>query len=118
MTTIVDAVATLKAAVETVEGLQCYTEPDKNANPPCVFIDLPQLSWETFNTAQPTDATFILYLVVSANGYSLATLEPLLQQLVTALWDVTDAVVTAAIPGSWGAAPALPAYVLTVEMGL
>lgn len=115
MTTIVDAVATLKAAVETVEGLQCYTEPDSNPNPPCVVIGPPQLAWETFNTPKPNEATFNLYLVVSANGYSLAALEPLIEQVATALWDVTDAVVTGAVPGAWDA---LPAYVLTVEMGL
>lgn len=116
--TIVEAVALLKAAVQTVDGLQCYTEPDVTANPPCVIVGPPQLAWTAYNSGRPDQATFLLYLVVSANGYSLAALEPLLEQVASALWNVTDVVVTSAVPGSWGDNPALPAYVLTVEMGL
>lgn len=117
---IVDTAARLKAMIESVvDGVQVYTETDAALNLPAIVIAPPQLNWTTFNGVLPDQGTFLVYLMVSANGYSISQLEPLLEQVAAAVADDPDSALTEAVPGSYRNSGAeLPAYVLTLEAGL
>lgn len=120
MSAIADKAAEIKAALQTVSGLSVYTEVDANPNVPCVYIGVPQLTWTRFNGSGADQATFPLAVVVAMNGYSMATMEPLIDQIADALAADPDSALTEGAPASWPIGPqtSLPAYVLTLETGL
>lgn len=116
--TIQNRVAELRDALSTIVGLSIYTEPDKNPNVPALYIGPPQLTWSVYNRARPDQMSFSLWLVVAANGYSVAVLEPLLDAISDALASQPDAVLMQAVPSSWPAGGSnIPAYLLTLEAG-
>lgn len=115
---ILDTTNAIAAALRTIGGLSVYTEMDASPNVPAVYIGPPELSWTVYNSARPDQLTFRLYLVVASNGYSVAALEPLLDQISDALASQTDSALTQAVPSNWPASSAnIPAYLLTLEAG-
>lgn len=116
---IVDATDTIVAALETIEGLSVYTETSTQPNPPCVYVTPPALTWSAYNAVTADQAVFSLFLVVASNGYSVSTVEPLIESIAAALAGLPDSALTRAAPSSWGAGGAqLPAYLFTLEAGL
>jgi hypothetical protein len=116
---ILDTTNGIADTLRTIEGLSVYTEPDANPNLPAVFLEPPQLGWTVLNSPRPNTATWQLYLVVSGNGYALAALEPLIEQVADVLGADSRFAIMDASPGSFRiSGAALPAYTLTLEGGL
>lgn len=115
---VVEETAALANLLQRGTGVQVYTEPDAAVNPPAIMIGPPELSWTVFNGEGPDQAKWLLYLIVSANGQSLAALEPLLTKVAAVLAGTPGAptITDSALPGSWKASGAeLPAYLVTLE---
>jgi hypothetical protein len=116
---IADTVTRLRGLLSAVDGVQVYTETDAAVNLPAIVIAPPQLNWTRFNGAGPDQATFLLYVMVTGNGYAIEKLEPLIEQIADALSSDPNSAVTEAVPGSYKNSGAdLPAYVLTLEANL
>lgn len=115
VTPITAARADLAEALGTVEGLRVHTDPGKTADPPCVFVSLPDLRWTAF-CATPTHATFDVAVVVALDDRAVIRLQELVIVVSAAIDAVPAAVVTTARVGSWN--DQLPAYNLEVEMEL
>jgi hypothetical protein len=114
-----DAFAALGAACAVIEGVSVYTDPGANINLPAVQLGFPELTFETYSTSDPTTATFEIACVVASDGYTLTRLWPFTESVIDAIYGVTDAVVTGAIPRSVTVGGTqLPAYILTCEVSL
>lgn len=111
-----DVVAQITNLMGTVPGVQFYTDPGAGINLPAAVLSLPTFDWSNYSQADPTDATFTLYVVVKADGYVISVIEPIMMQIVEALYSGTDLVVSHAVPGTFeSGGTQLPAYVVTVE---
>jgi hypothetical protein len=116
---ILDTTNAIADALRTIEGLSVYAEPDANPNLPAVFLEPPELGWTVMNSPRPDTATWQLLLVVPGNGYALAALEPLIEQVTDVLGANSRFAFTAGSPVSYRiTGAALPAYSLTLEGGL
>lgn len=115
---LADALATLAAAVATVDGVRVYPDVAPNLAPPAVVFGPPSIEFTNFNVPNAGDSTIQIYLVVSAGDRALERLVGLLDSLVQAVFDATDFAVTEALPGMFSTGGTeLPCYVLTVLMG-
>lgn len=119
MSLILDAANLLVDACNSVEGVQASTDPASAPSLPAALIGLPELAWSTYNNSDPTSATFSVWVVVQSDGYALINLEPVVLLVIEAIYTVTNAVVTGAVPtGVQLNGANNPAYLLTVEIGL
>lgn len=119
MEAIQEAVAALKAAIETVPGIRVYVDPGATVDPPGVVIGPPTLTAPTYGVGF-SDAAFRVVVIAGMDDRALERLWALVPQVSEAIERNTDAVVTRATPGQWGeqSTNTLPSYELLVEMGL
>lgn len=117
MSLISDAAAELEAALRTVSGLRVYTDPGAVIDPPGAVLGPPSLAWET-PCADPTSATFLVVVVVSADDRAMPRLWELTPLVAAAVDQVRGAVVLRAAPGSWATNTPLPCYEISVEVSL
>ncbi|GAB3154253.1 hypothetical protein GCM10027258_57850 [Amycolatopsis stemonae] len=116
-----DAVAALKAALVTVEQLDKRVYEDPSATVPGIsaVITPPTLTWGAYGGSAPTDATFVVHLVVPFDEYATARLFELVEPVVTAIEaDPLFAVVSASPGLLQQGGTQLPTYALTVDVGL
>ncbi|PWW50263.1 hypothetical protein [Actinokineospora spheciospongiae] len=117
MGSIQKAAEELAAALRQVPGVRVYTEAGAVPDPPAVLIGPPRLRWETqAPDLAPTSATFPVWLVVTLDDRALYRLWDLVPAVALALDEHAAATVVEATPDVYHGD--LPAYLLTVEVGL
>jgi hypothetical protein len=96
---------------------QAYLDLSGKPNLPGIVFGAPHLTYEAYNTGDPSEITIYLYLIVQSDGYILINMEPFITAVSEALYErTTDVVVTQAIPGAFTHGGSdLPCYVLTLE---
>lgn len=115
---IAEAAAILADAARDVPGVRIYTDPGANTDPPAVVVGPPVLAWEA-QCLDPSSARFTVYLMVPADERAMERLWDLVPQLADQFDRLADAAVTGAVPFIFNAAGVdLPAYAITVEVGL
>jgi len=118
MSAIADAVAMLDAAAKTVPGVEVSTDLGAALNPPTVMISPPQLSWDGYNV-EPTEATFLVFVIVAFDDYAIEKLYQLVPQVAAALDANTDGSVRTAAPAVFqSGGHDYPAYEITCEVPL
>lgn len=118
MSAVKDAAEALLAALKGVQGVRAYSDPAASLSPPATVLGPPVLSWETLSI-DPLRATFIVYVVTSADDRALERLWDLVPAVASAVGDDGRFAATRAAPGAWSTGGQdLPAYLLTVETTL
>lgn len=115
-----EAAEALLAALDTVEGCKSYRMGD-NITPPGLVLGPPALTFEGYcaDPLLPTSATFIVWVVVAADSFSMERLWDLVPTAAQAIETVPDAGVERADPGVFDLGTnGLPAYLLTVPVTL
>lgn len=86
--------------------------------PPAAVLAPPLLTWSGPGLA-PTDARWIVPVVVAGSGRSVGDLYRLLPEIAAVIDMETDFVVKQAEPGSWQSGNStLPCFLLTIEVAL
>lgn len=113
------AIARLYEALAAVDGLRVFRGIGMRLDPPAAVVGPPRLELNSIG-ANPTEATFVVPVVVAQTERALEDLMSWTPRIIEALDDVDDAVVRRADPGPWpsGAGTDLPAYLITVEVAL
>lgn len=117
---VISAAATaIVEALDTVDGVRSYTDLGAVVDPPATLLGPPALTWAGVGSA-PSEARFLVVVVVQADDRAMPRLWDLVPRVVEALEDnVQDAVVVSASPGVWtGGGTELPCYEITVEISL
>lgn len=123
MTSIQDAAAALRAALETVEALDKRVTEDPGqavTGASLAVIAPPIVSWDSFGRgAGPTAATFVVHLAVPFDQYATERLYQLVEPVVAAIESDPLFSVVSASPGllQQGGSQ-LPTYAITVDVGL
>ncbi|MFI6308488.1 hypothetical protein ACIBCH_41900 [Amycolatopsis thailandensis] len=121
MTRVQDAIAALKAALVTVEALDSQVHEDLGATVQGVGVVIapPSVAWDSFGRCGPTEATFVVHLVVPFDEYATTRLYELVEPIVTAIETDPLFTVASASPGllKQGGTD-LPTYAITVDVGL
>ena len=113
---VLAARARLAEALAT-SGVRVITDFGRSPDTPCLMIQLPTLTYDVYAPG-PTDASFRVALVVTADDRTGEQLLELLPRVEQAVYDSEDAAMTGpAEPGSWGTPP-LPCYLLTIEVSV
>jgi hypothetical protein len=121
MTSIQDAVAALKTALLTVDALdkRVYEDPGTTVTGVGVVITPPTVAWDSFGQSTPTEATFVVHLVVPFDQYATARLYELVEPVRNAIEADPLFAVASASPGLLQqGGTQLPTYALTVDVGL
>ncbi|MEU8636788.1 hypothetical protein AB0C38_31845 [Amycolatopsis sp. NPDC048633] len=116
-----DAVTALKAALKTVEQLdgRVYEDPGATVSSVGAVITPPTVAWDSFARSAPTEATFVVHLVVPLDEYATARLYDLVEPVVDAIEADPLFAVASASPGLLQqGGTQLPTYALTVDVGL
>lgn len=112
-----EAAEALLTALDTVDGAKAYRVGD-NITPPALVVGPPVLSFEGYCPG-PTEARFVVWVVVAADSWSMDRLWELVPAVAAAVETVTDASVTSADPAVYQAGDLdLPAYSLLVPVTL
>jgi len=120
MSGVTTAADELEAAVGRVEGVRLYRDPaGAVASPPAVMVGPPRLTWESV-CSEPTEATFVVYVLAAMNERAVAQLWELVPAVAAAIDEhVRAASVIEANPGVFNAGGReLPSYEITVEVAL
>lgn len=116
----------VKAAAETLEaalkalGMPVKRDPGARLNPDPASIVLgpPALTFEAL-CPEPSDARFLVYVVVGADEYALERLWALVPKVAAACDGVQDAAVRRADPGTYPSGGVeLPSYAIQVDYAL
>jgi hypothetical protein len=122
MITALQARDQIIAALSTVTGIQGASDDVGKTLVvfPSVVIQAPIFTWSGYNSSDPSNAQFNVYLVFSASTTkTLDALAGILPAVSVALESVEQLVVTQAIPGTFSNGNVdLPCYVLTTEVSL
>lgn len=121
MTSIQDAVAALRAALETVAALdkRIIEDPGKAVTGISAVITPPIVSWGSFGGSEPSEATFVVHLVVPSDQYATARLYELVEPVVAAIESAPLFAVPSASPGLLRQGGTdLPTYAISVDVGL
>lgn len=96
---------------------QAYLDLAGKPNLPGIVFGAPHLTYEAYNTGDPSEIQLSLYLVVQSDSYILLAIEPFIEAVSDAIYEhTTDVVVTQAIPGAFSHGGSdLPCYVMTLE---
>lgn len=112
------AIAALYGALETVAGLRIARGVGMRLDPPAALVAPPTLTWDSY-ALEPTEATFVVPVVVGQTERALSELLAWTPLVVEAISGVQNAAVRSAEPGTWASGgPDLPAYLIRVEVGL
>lgn len=118
MSAVAEVSGALAAALRTVDGLRVYTDPGAVIDPPGALVGPPQLTWGGY-VAAPTEARFVVVLMVAADERALERLWDLVPLVAAAVDTVPDAVVRQANPGVWlTGGIELPCYEIQIEASL
>lgn len=118
MTSVREAVDGLQTALETVPDLGVYQDPGATVQGTGAVITPPSVVWGAYRS-EPTEATFIVHLVVPFDEYATARLYDLVEPVQAAIEADPMFAVTSATPGLLQqGGTQLPTYALTVEVGL
>lgn len=118
MSALGDGFDAVRLALKTVPGVRAYVLGERAIDPPATIVAPPQVQWNAMGS-DPTGATFEVALVVAMNERAATQLIALLPRVVAALEKVPSGAVISAAAGTYPAAPKdLPAYLITVEVGL
>ncbi|NBH01940.1 hypothetical protein [Amycolatopsis sp. SID8362] len=121
-TQIQDAVAALKAALEAVGQLdgRVYENPAATVTGVGAVIAPPTVEWGSYgHDAGPTEAAFVVHLVVPFDEYATTRLYELVEPMREAIEGDPLFSVTSASPGLLQqGGTQLPTYALTVDVGL
>jgi hypothetical protein len=105
------------AGVLATSGIRVILDFGRSPDTPCLMIPLPTLTYDAYYSG-PTNATFRVGLVVSADDRTGEQLYDLLDVVDQALDGVSDIAMTGPVePGSWGSPP-LPAFLLPIEVSV
>lgn len=113
---VADAAASLILALRGVDGVRIYDDPAATIDPPGIVLAPPTLTWDGYRT-EPTDATFVVAVVVRPDARAMERLWDLVPLVAAAVDGVPDAAVRRAEPGTWTAND-LPAYLIEIEVAL
>lgn len=112
------AAEALEAALREVADVRVFRDAGANVDPPAVILGAPALTWEGV-CLEPTEARFMVHVVVKANERALETLWELIPLVSEALDGVSDASVRRADPGTYPSGGSeLPAYAIQVDVAL
>ncbi|MBN9739546.1 hypothetical protein DMP23_00240 [Amycolatopsis sp. A1MSW2902] len=122
MTTVPEAVAALRTVLETVASLGKRIHEDPGASvqgEASAVITPPVLEWGGFGGSAPSEATFVVHLVVPFDQYATARLYKLVEPVVAAIEGDPLFAVSSASPAllQMGGSQ-LPTYAITVDVGL
>ncbi|TDP97650.1 hypothetical protein [Labedaea rhizosphaerae] len=117
---VAEAAALLVEALSNVDGMRVYTNPGADVQPPGIVLGAPTLTWGTYSrTYSPSGATWPVFLVCKADAKTLPLMWSLLPKITAALDGLEPVAVASATPTLYPVSGAeLPAYELTVEVGL
>jgi hypothetical protein len=120
MMTIAQARDALNTALATVPSMNVLTKPGQQPTVfPAIYVAPPLLGFTNFSQSAPTDAEFQLYLILAANDYAIEKMDDVINDVVAAIWEIPNAVITKGIPGIYPSGSVdLPAYLLTCEVSL
>jgi hypothetical protein len=108
----------LAAALRSVPGTRYYRQLGGPIDPPALVLPLARLVLGRMGP-EPTEATYVVGLVVDNTERAIEQLEELIVPVYAALDGVTDAAVGPADQGTYPAGGVqLPAYLITVEVAL
>jgi hypothetical protein len=112
-----EAAEALLVALDTVDEVKAYRVGD-NITPPGFVVGPPVLTFDSYCDG-PTEARFVVWVVVDANSWSMDRLWELVPLAAAAINTVVDASVTNADPAVYEAGDIdLPAYSLLVPVAL
>lgn len=118
MKTVDEVADELTAALRTIAGYRGYALGDGQIAAPAWVIGPPQLEFES-PCPEPTQATFLVFVVVALDERAPERLYRAVAPFVEAIDGVTNAVVRSALPGVYSAGNQdLPCYSVSVEFGL
>lgn len=118
MGAVADVANDLRTALAGVPGIRAYTDVGATVDPPAAILGPPRLTWNG-PCPEPTEATFLVYVVTAADSRSLERLWDLTLLVAEAIESVHDAVVRSANPGVWNTAGVdLPSYEISIEVGI
>lgn len=118
MNSVEEALETLWAALETVEGVRLYRDPAAVVDPPGSTVGPPTIQRRARGT-DPTDATFTVALIVAKTPRAMLELIRLQQSIADAVDGLPQVSVGDAAPGTWSSGGMdLPAYLIPVEYAL
>ncbi|MEV6646050.1 hypothetical protein [Amycolatopsis sp. NPDC051371] len=119
MTSIQDAAAALVAALSIVDKLRVYQDPGATVQGVGAIIGPPSVTWGSYGSSVPTEASFVVHLVVPFDQYATARLYELVEPVVAAIEADPLFTVASASPGLLPqGGTQLPTYALTVDVGL
>lgn len=116
MSVVSAAAAALEAALKTVDGFRVYADPAATVDPPGLVLVPPILTWSAYR-GDPTDATFVVAVVVKPDARAVERLWEHVPLVAAAVDGLSDAAVRRAEPGTWTAND-LPAYLIEIEVSL
>lgn len=111
--------------LDTVEEVRVYREAGTEIDPPAVAIGLPRVEWNLGNSAEPTDATFVIGLIGTASR--IPNLNDEMMGLIPVVMDalLSDPRLASQIeprgasPGTWpNGGVDLPAYLIEIGVAL
>lgn len=118
MSVVADAAKALGAALAVLDGVRVYVDPAAAVDPPAVAVGPPALTFETFSE-DPTNATFVVFVVVPLDERALERLWELVPAARAAITSGTPAACGTASPSVFNSGGRdLPAYELTVDYPL
>ncbi|WIY05458.1 hypothetical protein QRX60_17005 [Amycolatopsis mongoliensis] len=119
-TSMQDAVAALETALAAMNKLRVYQDPGATVQGIGAVITPPTVAWDSFGRGcGPTEATFVVHLVVPFDQYATARLYELVEPVRDAIEANPLFAVVSASPGLLRQGGAdLPTYALTVDVGL
>ncbi|WP_329069009.1 hypothetical protein [Amycolatopsis sp. NBC_01480] len=113
------AAAALDTALSTVDGLRVYQDPGATVQGTGAVITPPTVTWGSYGGSAPTEASFVVHLVVPFDQYATARLYELVEPVVAAIEGDALFAVAAASPGLLQqGGTQLPTYAITVDVGL
>lgn len=113
----------LLAALRTVDGLKVLGDPGGAVDPPTAVVGIPAVGWRAYSGA-PTEARFVVVLVVPADDRATERLSNLLPPVVAAVeTSMTSAALqdgpAAAQPAVWNSSGVeLPAWEVIFNVDL
>lgn len=109
----------LLAALDTVPDLRTHRDLSARIDPPAVVLGPPALTWDTV-CREPSEATFIVFIVVAADERAIERLWTLNENVADAIdRDARDAAVRRTDPATYSTGGVeLPAYAMQVDFAL
>jgi hypothetical protein len=113
-----EASARISAALSALTGIRHHRQMYGLVDPPATVLPPPALRRGAMS-AEPTEATWVVALVVDRGERSQEQLEELEERVAEALYEVEDVVVNESRPGTYPSGGVeLPAYLIDIDVSL